>query len=175
MINGFDLNKHPAPADALHAAHRSASSSRISASIEQEDGATKTLTFAMRVDRRASNGRSASACPTCSSWSAWTRRGDRYPNELSGGEQQRVAIARALVNNPSDDHRRRADGQPGPGAFAGDHDAAGAASTHLGTTVLVVTHETELVNRFHQAGRRHQRAAGSSATEWTGIITMKNE
>ena len=26
---------------------------------------------------------------------------DRYPAELSGGEQQRVAIARALVNNPS--------------------------------------------------------------------------
>ena len=25
---------------------------------------------------------------------------DRYPNELSGGEQQRVAIARALINNP---------------------------------------------------------------------------
>lgn len=26
---------------------------------------------------------------------------DRYPNQLSGGEQQRVAIARALVNKPS--------------------------------------------------------------------------
>ena len=26
---------------------------------------------------------------------------NRYPDELSGGEQQRVAIARALVNNPS--------------------------------------------------------------------------
>ena len=28
-------------------------------------------------------------------------KGNRYPDELSGGEQQRVAIARALVNNPS--------------------------------------------------------------------------
>ena len=28
-------------------------------------------------------------------------KGQRYPDELSGGEQQRVAIARALVNNPS--------------------------------------------------------------------------
>ena len=27
-------------------------------------------------------------------------KGDRYPRELSGGEQQRVAIARALVNDP---------------------------------------------------------------------------
>ena len=28
------------------------------------------------------------------------QKGDRKPNQLSGGEQQRVAIARALVNNP---------------------------------------------------------------------------
>ena len=29
------------------------------------------------------------------------KKADRYPAQLSGGEQQRVAIARALVNNPS--------------------------------------------------------------------------
>ena len=42
---------------------------------------------------------------------------NRYPDELSGGEQQRVAIARALVNNPS---------TIVAGPLTGDHDPAGA-------------------------------------------------
>ena len=50
-------------------------------------------------------------------------KGQRYPDELSGGEQQRVAIARALVNNPS---TIVADEQPRPEPLAGDHDPARA-------------------------------------------------
>ena len=66
-------------------------------------------------------------------------KGDRRPDELSGGEPQRVAIARALVNNPK-----------------GNLDPQRSLEimmllekiNELGTTVLVVTHEKELVNRF---------------------------
>ena len=72
---------------------------------------------------------------------------DNHPAELSGGEQQRVGLARALVNNPSMIIADEPTGNVDPAMSYEIVDLLNEINRR-GTTVLMVTHEHDLVKRF---------------------------
>ncbi|MBE6893879.1 MAG: ABC transporter ATP-binding protein, partial [Ruminococcaceae bacterium] len=80
---------------------------------------------------------------------------DRYPDQLSGGEQQRVAIARALVSKPAiilaDEPTGNLDPKTGDQVLR--HLKALAARFHQ--TILLVTHDMEIAAMADRIIRLH--------------------
>ncbi len=106
----------------------------------------ENVAFAMRVIG-ASESEIRKRVPYVLELVGLENKGRRLPNELSGGEQQRVAIARALVNNPAMIIADEPTGNLDP-ARSLEIMMLLEQINALGTTVMVVTHERDLVNRF---------------------------
>lgn len=104
----------------------------------------ENVAFALQVAGSARN-RIESVVPQVLSIVDLSNKSDRYPQELSGGERQRVAIARALIHRPK---VLLAD-EP-----TGNLDALNTKDiidlllkiNEFGTTVVMVTHNKEIVN-----------------------------
>lgn len=72
-----------------------------------------------------------------------------YPNQLSGGEQQRIALARALVTKPPIIIADEPTGNLDPGT-ADDIFKSLLEINSRGTTILVVTHAKDIVDKLNK-------------------------
>jgi len=72
-----------------------------------------------------------------------------YPHEISGGEQQRVSVARAFVNHPPLLLADEPTGNIDPETAVGIMQLL-VRINRTGTTVVVATHDRDMVNRMRR-------------------------
>lgn len=105
------------------------------------------VAFAMRVIG-AKEREISKRVPYVLSLVGLTSKARQFPNQLSGGEQQRVALSRALVNNAGILIADEPTGNIDPEMSYEIVDLLNHINAH-GTTVVMVTHEHELVRKFN--------------------------
>lgn len=79
-----------------------------------------------------------------------TEKGNSFPKELSGGQQQRVAIARAIANRPKVLIADEPTGNLDPAKSDEIMDLLQEINQRYGTTVVMVTHDITLVNKYRK-------------------------
>ena len=75
-------------------------------------------------------------------------KANAFPHELSGGQQQRVAIARAIVNSPKVLIADEPTGNLDPDTSKGIIELLETSNEVNKTTIIVVTHDKEIVQRY---------------------------
>ena len=79
-----------------------------------------------------------------------SEKGNSFPKELSGGQQQRVAIARAIANLPKVLIADEPTGNLDPAKSDEIMDLLEEINQRYGTTVVMVTHDITLVNKYRK-------------------------
>lgn len=79
-----------------------------------------------------------------------SEKGNAFPKELSGGQQQRVAIARAIANRPKVLIADEPTGNLDPAKSDEIMDLLQEINQRYGTTVVMVTHDITLVNKYRK-------------------------
>lgn len=108
----------------------------------------ENIAFALRVTE-APNKVIKKKVPAALSLVGLAQKYKSYPKELSGGEQQRVAIARAIVNEPAILLADEPTGNLDP-TNSWEIMSLLKEANERGTTVLVVTHNQEIVNEMNE-------------------------
>lgn len=146
IVNGFDMNKLKNG--------KVPSLRRSMGVVFQDFRLIETMTvyenvaFAMRVIG-CSNKTIRRRVPYVLGIVGLGHKSKNYPKELSGGEQQRVALARALVNNPKTIIADEPTGNVDP-ALAREIMELLIEINKMGTTVIVITHDKNLVDDFNK-------------------------
>ena len=146
MVNNFDLRT--IKRRNLHKLRRTIGVIFQDFRLIEDMSVYENVAFAMRVIG-ASNRQIRNRVPEVLDLVGLLDCAKRLPRELSGGEQQRVAVARALVNSPGLIIADEPTGNLDP-AKTLEIMLLLKRINELGTTVLVVSHEKELVNEFNK-------------------------
>lgn len=108
----------------------------------------ENVAFALQVIGK-SRAKIDSAVPETLEMVGLAGKGNRYPHELSGGEQQRVAIARAFVNRPLVLLADEPTGNLDPDT-SGDIMLLLDRINRMGTTVIMSTHDNDAVDAMRR-------------------------
>jgi cell division transport system ATP-binding protein len=109
---------------------------------------TENVAFAMQVTGHP-RGEIASRVPETLELVGLDGKGDRMPDELSGGEQQRVAIARAFVSRPMILIADEPTGNLDPATSVGIMKILDRIN-RTGTTVVMATHDAGIVDQMRR-------------------------
>ncbi len=108
----------------------------------------ENVAFAMEILHRTPN-MIRKQVPQVLSLVGLRTKGDKYPEELSAGEQQRIAIARAIVNNPQVLIADEPTGNLDP-VTASEIMTLLNEINARGTTILMVTHAKDIVDKMNK-------------------------
>ena len=139
----------------------------------QQKTAWENIAFALRVIG-APQRRIAREVPRVLATVGLTHKAHAQPHELSGGEQQRIAIARAIVNNPALLLADEPTGNLDPETADGIAEVLKRINEELGTTVVMATHDRNLVDAMKKRVVR-VRDGGIASDEAHGIYHVEDD